>query len=274
MELIKKSVELVNKNMIMVAPFLLQLLLVGGMSLIAVFGASLWFFSKSSEGEYFGLMGGYQPLAVMALIIAVIALLVQSFVMSGTVGMGKEALKKGTTNLTDFFHYGKKYFLQVLLIELVGAVASLIAMAPMFVYLVSNIETFVVADILPLKFFVLYFACGLVAAVVYFIAHFSMIPLIKDGKGVWAAIGSSFRILPKGFKDCLVLLGVGVLVMIMFVVVSIVLAFIPILGQVLVAVIQFYTVVVLLMWSLVFYEKHSDHEKKEIDLDIEKEPIL
>lgn len=276
MELIKKSLDLLNKNMIMIVPFLLQFVLMIGVAFVSIMGISLWVAASGVADDFYGieqamvlLQGTYPILMTVGLLLVVSSMLIQSFVMSGVVGMGKEAMEKGETSLSDFFVYGKKYFLKVLLIELMGTVASLLVMVPMFFYLILNLGMFLMADSLPIGFILLYLVTGFIGAVVYFVAHFSIVPLIKGDLDVWGAVKSSVKILPKGLKDCMVLLGITILVLIMFLIVALGLAFIPVIGQLIVSAIQLYLIGVIIIWTLVFYEKHHDLKEELISLDKE-----
>lgn len=268
MNLIKKSVELVNKNMVMIVPFLLHFIIVGGVSFIAILGGSLWFFSPGATDDEFYVLDrligivsvSYPLLKIVGVFILVLSLLIQAFVISGGIGMGKEVLNRGSANLSDFYIYGKKYFLKALLIEMMGVVASLLVMLPFFIYLLENISVLLAAGDLSIEFLAIFLVSGIAAAIVSFIAHFSMIPLIKDETGVWKAIRSSFCILLRGYKDGIFFLVVAIMAMTVAIIFSLVLFIIPIFGQVVAAIIQFYFLGVLLMWSMMFYDKYKDKQ--------------
>ncbi|MGB6408080.1 MAG: hypothetical protein WBF39_11425 [Planococcus donghaensis] len=270
MNLIKKSVELVNKNMVMIVPFLLHFIIVGGVSFIAILEGSLWFFSPGATDDEFYVLGrligivsvSYPLLKIVGVFILVISLLIQAFVISGGIGMGKEVLNRGSANLSDFYIYGKKYFLKALLIEMMGVAASLLVMLPFFIYLLENISVLLAAGDLSIEFLAIFLVSGIAAAIVSFIAHFSMIPLIKDETGVWKAIRSSFCILLRGYKDGIFFLVVTIMAMTVAIIFSLVLFIIPIFGQVVAAIIQFYFLGVLLMWSMIFYDKYKDTQNE------------
>lgn len=255
MNLIKRSLEFTNKNLIILLPFLLQFvlsfLLIVVMSAATIFLLSGELTIESEVGNYVAIIGG-------VIVFILIGILIQGYVISGVVGMAKEAVEVGKTGLKTFFEFAKKYFIRVFLLELIGVILSILSMLPALAYLLKEVETLSESDVsfLSIGFFLVYIPLAIISGLIYFVIHFSIIPLIMDGKSVAGAIRSSSKMLFKGSKDCLVLFGVTLLIVVVLIVIS----FIPLIGQLVVPVAQLYLTVVFFLWSVLFYEKYKSNE--------------
>lgn len=255
MNLIKKSLDFTNKNLIILVPFLLQFvfsfLLIVVMSVATVFLLSGEVTIESEVGGYIAIIGG-------VIVFILVGILIQGYVISGVVGMAKEAVEVGETNLKTFFEFAKKYFIRVFLLELIGVMLSILTMLPALAYLLKSFENIPESEVsfLPLGFFLVYIPLAIISGFIYFVVHFSIIPLIMDEKSVIGAIRSSLKMLFKGSKDCLVLFGITLLLVVGLFAISL----IPLIGQLVVPVAQLYLTAVFFLWSVLFYEKYKSNE--------------
>ncbi len=183
----------------------------------------------------------------------ILLILVSSFITAGLTGMAKEAVTTGKTSLSDLWAYGKKYFLKVLgltiiigiimgvLAVIVGIILLIIFMIPMILFMslgsVAGAIGFILFYVLFLIVFIL--AVILISAPFYFATY----ALVIDNYGIFESISKSWNLFMANKKEVLyfviVIVFISLAVSLVLQILGFVLAFIPIVGLILIFVIEF-----------------------------------
>lgn len=257
MELIKQSVSLSWKNFILIVPFLMEaaaglIVAMIGVILFVTFG---WF-SIESIAEHVLRLGVF--IGGFALLFSLCYYLLHSFVLSGVFGMIKQVLEEKEVKMSDFFNYGKRYVWKAFCIQLVVYILIFLLTVPVIVYFVTALNSTNVSNAMPIG---LFFACILymfISMVLMLVSQFSILSVIRDERSIGQAIKLSFRIMTKGVLDCLILFGMYLLLLLPLGIVFIVLNLIPVVGSFAFMAVQYFLMVVLLIWSVLFYDKYKE----------------
>ncbi len=139
---------------------------------------------------------------ITAVIIAIIlGLLVSSFFTAGAIGMAKEAIKNGRTNLSDMKDYGSRKFIDVLFANLIIgliAFAGVIFIIPGFLsfwdVIISGINL-PTAEVLPLVaiFGLGFLAMGIYVVIISIIFAPSLYAIVIDDLGAVEGVKKGFR---------------------------------------------------------------------------------
>lgn len=219
------------------------------------------------------------------LVAALLLILVSSFISAGLTGMAKEAILTGKTSMSDLWTYGKKYFLKYvalsiilgiimgILILIAGFILLLILMIPI-VLLASLGST---AAILGFIVFYLLFLVLLIFAVILISApfYFATYALVIEDCGIFESISKSWNLFMANKKEVLyfviVIIFISLAVSLVLQLLGILLAFIPIIGLILLFAIEFILMSVMMalyaVWSVrKYYGLTND--------DILEEPVV
>ena len=259
MQLIKQSLRLSWNNLILFVPFLIQsaigvLAVFTAMAVLLVFGLLNADTLQNTEGnlpKLLFLSGG------MALIYLLGYYLVHSFVLSGVFGMIKEVLEGKEGRLSHFFTYGKRYVWKAFSIQFVVYFIVIVLTIPMTLYFAKELTNPDLIEFIPIGLFISLILYLFISLVLMLIAQFSILSVIRDDFTIGKAIQASLRVMTKGVKDCFVLLGVFILLLVPLAVLFVLLNIIPVAGSLLFAVVQYFFMVVLLVWSVLFYDKYK-----------------
>ena len=258
MELIKKSVQLSWKNLILIVPFLIEAALgiagvVIGFILLLLFGFLTF---ESLEDNFSNLV---LPIFIFLILFIVGYYLIHSFVLSGTLGMIKDVLEGKEVKMSAFFAYGKQYVWKAFLIQFITNLLVLILSVPIYMFYMGNRIPAWDGSTFPIGVVVSFVLYLLVSAVLTLVGQFSILAVIRDETSVGKAIKISFKVMTKGVVDCFVLLGIGILLLIPLVIVFIVLNLIPVVGSFAFMAVQYFCMVVLLVWTVLFYDKYKNY---------------
>lgn len=124
-----------RENLILFVPFLCELVMI--IILGIVLSLYLFFiFSASTEFSLLEILSKF--FVILAIVIAYV--LLKSFFTAGAIGMAKEVILKGNTNLQDMFLYGKKKFLTLFLFHFILLILAIPAIALLFLRSYSGID--------------------------------------------------------------------------------------------------------------------------------------
>lgn len=263
--ILSKGWDDLKANPVLIAPGVLTMLF----TYIFIFALVLVLLTQfMSAGDLFMNSGGVDPayfdslnfdsvnigLIVAVFLVAVILLiLVSSFISAGLTGMAKEAVTTGKTSLSDLWAYGKKYFLKMLGLTIilgiimailgliVGLILLIIFMIPMILFMslgsMAGAIGFVLFYLLFLIVFI--FAVILISAPFYFASY----ALVVDDYGIFESISKSWHLFMANKKEVLyfviVIIFISFAVSLVLQALGFVLAFIPIVGIILLFLIEF-----------------------------------
>lgn len=259
MGLIKKSVILSWQNLILIVPFLIEAAIRFAviLPLLILIG---WFGFRNLDnlttteniGDLLAISG------TIGFVCLIGYYFVHSFVLSGLFGMIKEVLEKEEpVKMSQFFAYGKRYIWKAFGIQLLVYLLVFALSIPLFFYFKAEVLSPKLMETIPFGLFGATIVYLLVSMVAMLVAQFSILSVIRDDTPISKAMGLSFKIMTKGFTDCLVLLGVFVLLLLPMLLVFFILNVIPVVGSLAFLAVQYFIVVVLLVWSVLFYDKYK-----------------
>lgn len=212
----------------------------------------------------------------------IVLLIVSVFLSAGLTGMAKEAVITGKTKLGDMISYGVKYFFKYLLLNIllliimcvVIGIVSTVFMVFLFAAIAIDSTAAVILALLLVLLMVL-FLIVLAVAITLFI-YFATYALVLDDCGVIQSLKVSYRLFMDNKTEVLVFVGA---MLVAYIVVSFiiqmftfVLAFIPILGLVLIFVLDLILMscltALMTVWSV---RKYYDLTSETIEVDVEIE---
>lgn len=125
-----------RKNFILFVPFLCEFLIAMILAAILLLFLFFMFFSAVAEFSLWKILLTF----FVVLVIAIAYGLVRAFFTAGAIGMAKEVLLKGNTNLQDMLLYGKKKFLTLFLFYLIFLLLAIPAVVFLFLQILTSID--------------------------------------------------------------------------------------------------------------------------------------
>lgn len=186
----------------------------------------------------------------------IVLLLIAVFISAGLTGMGKEAVTTGSTKMGDFWSYGKKYFIKILLLSLIIGVIFVFVffvvfvLALLFGLLIATSGSVGFALILYL-FFMLAFT--VIALLILLVTYFASYAIVLENYGVFDSLQKSYRLFAdnKGdvFTFVLAMIVINLIVSLIIQAVALLFGYIPSIGFYLAVI--FEIILMALMTSLV-----------------------
>lgn len=259
MHLVKNAFTMSWRNLILVAPFFIEI----AMGYFMVFLMMLLFGFAAVNFNTFELVNAFEGdmmgFSLMFLGLMLLSFFIygwiHSFVLSGVIGMIKELLLGEEAKMSQFFAYGKQFVWKTFFIQFIVYLIVTVLTIPMAVYFIKELTSDVLIETIPIALFLTFILYMLISMVCMLIAQFSIISVIRDTTTIGQSIKISLKVMTKGIKDCFILLGVFILLLIPTILLAVILNFIPLAGSLLYVAIQYFLMVVLLVWSVLFYEK-------------------
>ena len=113
------GVKNLTKNPVLFVPLILLVILAIIITVPAIIIAT----------DIINLTAGFNMIIAAVCVIAfILLLLLGSFYSAGQIGMIKEAIEKGKTNMSDFFSYGRKYAIRMFLSEIILLILNSLAL--------------------------------------------------------------------------------------------------------------------------------------------------
>ncbi len=199
-------------------------------------------------------------IVIVAVIIAVIlGLLINAFFNAGAIGMAKEATETGSTSLSDMSGYGKRKFISLLFADIIVGLIALIG----FVFLIPGIvyalpvittspeptpEIFMPAFAIFMIGILIMSIYGIVVSIMFALPRYSV---VIDDLGAIEGVKKGFNIFRKHKLDVFLLWLVALVIGI---VVSIILSFIPYIGSFLSVVVSVIVIqpLIVIWWSRLY----------------------
>lgn len=261
MDLIKKSVALSWQNLILIVPFLMEAAIRFAVIIPLLILLGWVGFANNNLSS----TDNITELLVVAGTVGFVFLLgyymLHSFVLSGLYGMIKVVLEEQeTVKMSQFFAYGKRYIWKAFSIQLVVYLFVYLLAIPLVLYFRAELLSPELMETIPFGLFGVTIVYLFVSMVTMLVAQFSILSVVRDDTPMRKAIGLSFKIMTKGVKDCLILLGVSLLLLLPVLAVLILLNFIPVVGSVAFMALQYFLLVILLVWTVLFYDKYKEEE--------------
>ncbi|MBZ3934962.1 DUF7847 domain-containing protein [Methanimicrococcus blatticola] len=200
------------------------------------------------------------------------------FIEAGLTGMSKEATLTGETSLRDFFSYGAKYFLKLLLLTIVIGIIVGVPLGIVFGFLIILIIALIAAGSIALAILIGFISVLAVIVIVFalsLILYFTTYALILENCGVIGSIKKSYNLFMENkgevFLFALVLFAISFGVSFVMNIVVTILGFIPLVGFIVGTLINVIVVSVLTglqtVWCVRMYyslvEEKTDEEPAE-----------
>lgn len=149
------------------------------------------------------------------------SIFVQIFVMGGVLGSVKEAIKKGAVNINEFVDSGKKYYIRLFLLGLLGMVIASIY-GFIFAALIGGIAVgAVILKIILGLFLAAYCVFGVILALLLVFWPYA---IVTEDTGVISGLKKSIEIVKKPITNLFKILGMVVSLAVIAVVVNLVAA--------------------------------------------------
>lgn len=289
--ILSKGFDDFKANPILIAPGVLTMLV----TYIFVFSLLLVLFSQfMAAGDMFVNSGTIDPayfdslnfdsiniglIIIVFLVSIILLILISCFIDAGLTGMAKEAVITGKTSLSDLWAYGKKYFLKMIglsiILGIIMGVLILIACIILFIIFMIPMVLFMslgsVAGAVGFIIFYLLFLIVFIAAIILISApfYFATYALVIDDCGIFESISQSWNLFMANKKEVLyfviVIVLISLAVSFALQLLGFVLALIPIIGVLLLLVIEFILMSVMMalfaLWSV---RKYYDLTTEEV----------
>ena len=209
LEAIKKGFSVATKN--------LQLVLI-------VYGVGIAFglMSLPFTRRLVTVVPGVAPtLPVGFWLIIIFSIFVQIFVKGGVLGCVREVIKKGAANISEFVNFGKKYYIRLFLLGLLGMVIAGIY-GFIFAALIGGIAAGAV--ILKIILGLLLAAYCVFGVVLALLLVFWPYAIVVEGTGVTAGLKKSIEIAKKPITNLFKIFGMVAILAVIAVVVNLVAA--------------------------------------------------
>ncbi|NQE45796.1 hypothetical protein C5S31_07265 [ANME-1 cluster archaeon GoMg2] len=181
-------------------------------------------------------------LSMGAIIIAVLlGLIINAFFIAGAIGMAKEAIERGKTNLSDMADYGRQKFISLLFANIIVGLIILAGVAFLIPGMLSIIPDMTLPKLVMLVYMVLVSIMFVLVPFAVVIGNFGAIEGVKKG----------FKLYRTHKLDVFLL---GLIVLLIGLVMGLVTGFIPVVGQLInIAVSVFIILPLTVLWWTKFY---------------------